>query len=141
MATAALSRPAHAAVRIAEDGTPGIEGYRCAACGATMLDQPLACRSCGDRTPPAPFRAAEAGRVVTWSLVLRSFPGVAVPFVSAIVDLDGGPTLKATIRDVDPDALHVGMPVALVFDDAGGARDKDDGSYIGFHFVPAGASA
>jgi hypothetical protein len=31
------------------------------------------------------------------------------------------------------------MPVRLVFDDAGGARDKDGAAYIGFHFVAGDA--
>lgn len=135
------AKPAHVAVRIDSDGTPHLEAYRCAACGNVTLDQPMACRKCANRTRPAPFRASARGSVYTWSVVMRSFPGVAVPFVSAIVDLDDGLSLKATIRDVDPDAVTPGMPVTLVFDDAGGARDTDGAPYVGFHFAPAGASA
>ncbi|WGM47481.1 hypothetical protein KOAAANKH_02358 [Brevundimonas sp. NIBR10] len=132
--------PAHAAIRVAETGEPSIEGFRCADCGAIMIDQPMACRACTSRTPPQAFRVGERGRIVTWSTVLRSFPGVKTPFVSAIVDLDDGLTLKGTVRGVDPESLGVGLPVSLVFDDAGGARAPDGAPYVGFHFVKAGAA-
>jgi hypothetical protein len=71
-------------------------------------------------------------------VVERSYPGIKVPFVSAIVDLDDGLTLKGTVLCGDPAGLRQGLPLRLVFDDAGGAKDKDGVPYIGFHFVPAG---
>ena len=74
-------------------------------------------------------------------MVERSYPGVAVPFVSAIVDLDGGLALKGTLRGASAESLRMGLPVRLVFDDAGGARDKEGAPYIGFHFVPRGEAA
>ena len=72
-------------------------------------------------------------------MVERSYPGVTVPFVSAIVDLDDGLTLKGTVIGVAPGSLRQGLPLRLVFDDAGGACDKDGAPYIGFHFEPEGA--
>lgn len=134
-------RPAHVAVRVSHAGEVSLGGYRCASCEAVMLEQPLACRACGSRTPPQPFRASDRGRVVTWSTVLRSFPGVATPFVSAIVDLDDGLTLKGTIREVDPETIVHGLPVTVAFDDAGGATDGEGAPYAGFHFIPAGEAA
>jgi hypothetical protein len=70
-------------------------------------------------------------------VVERSFAGVAVPFVSAIVDLDDGLALKGTLRHVPFVALRQGLPIAVVFDDCGGAASPDGGSYVGYHFVPA----
>lgn len=96
----------------------------------------MACRSCAARSSPAGFRAAASGRLHSWSVVYRSFPGVAVPFVSAIIDLDDGLTLKGTLRSADKETLRQGMAVSLVFDDAGGARDKEGAPYVGFHFEP-----
>jgi uncharacterized OB-fold protein len=86
--------------------------------------------------PPAPFVSQNQGRLVTWSVVHRSFPGVAVPFVSAIVDLDGGLTLKGTLRGAGNAGLTAGLPVKLIFDDAGGAVDGEGCAFVGFHFVP-----
>jgi uncharacterized OB-fold protein len=133
----AMPKPGNRAIRIGDDGRPWIEGYRCGSCGAVVAEVTMGCRACASRTPPEAFRASDRGRLHTWSVVHRSFPGVEVPFVSAIVDLDDGLTLKGTLR-VDPGALRAGMPVRLVFDDAGGARDKDGAPYAGFHFVAQG---
>lgn len=131
-------RPGNSAIRIGADGRPWIEGFRCEACGAVVAQQTMACRACAHRVPPEPFRAAGKGRLHTWSVVHRSYPGIAVPFVSAIVDLDEGLALKGTLRGVALDGLRSGLPVDLVFDDAGGATDKEGAPYVGFHFEPAG---
>lgn len=140
-ATIALPRPAHKAIRLAPDDSAFIEGFRCASCGAVFAEPVMACRACADRTPPAAFRASETGRLFSWSVVHRSYPGIAVPFVSAIVDLDCGLTLKGTLRDLAIASLAPAMPVRLVYDDCGGATDKDGAPYVGFHFVPAGEAA
>jgi uncharacterized OB-fold protein len=135
------ARSAHPAVRVAEGEEPWLEGFRCETCAAVMIEQPLACRACGSRTPPGPFRASGRGRIVTWSTVLRSFPGVVTPFVSAIVDLDDGLALKGTLRGIAPEAVTPGLRIAVRFDDAGGARDAEGAPYVGFHFVPEGDAA
>jgi uncharacterized OB-fold protein len=75
--------------------------------------------------------------VYAWTVVERSYPGVTVPFISVIVDLSDGLTLKGTLRGVDALSLQGGMPVALAFDDAGGARDANGAPYVGYHFVAA----
>ncbi|MEJ5975848.1 OB-fold domain-containing protein [Novosphingobium sp. PS1R-30] len=129
-------KPGNTVIRIGSDARASIAGFRCDACGAAFTERTLACRACASRTPPAEFRAAETGHLHTWSVVHRSYPGVAVPFVSAIVDLDDGLTLKGTLHGVDVENLRHGLPVALVFDDAGGARDKEGVPYVGFHFQP-----
>ena len=127
-------------VRVGEDGSAWIEGYRCGACGAVMPVATMACRACASRIPPEAYRSAETGTLYTWSVVHRSYPGVAVPFVSAIVDLDGGLSFKGTLKGVEPNRLKSGMPVRLVFDDAGGAVDADGNPYVGFHFVAGDAA-
>ena len=139
MTTASLvaPKPGTGVIRISADGRPSIEGFRCAACEGAFTEATMACRRCASRAAPEPFRAVETGKVYSWSVVHRSYPGIAVPFVSAIVDLDDGLTLKGTLRS-DPAAVRQGMPVALVFDDAGGAHDKDGVPYVGFHFVSQG---
>lgn len=133
-----LPKPGHKAIRVAADGSAYVEGFRCGACGAAFPEATMACRACANRTPPEPFRASETGSLYSWSVVHRSYPGVAVPFVSAIVDLDDGLTLKGTLRDLAIERLKAGMPVQLVFDNAGGATDKDGVPYVGFHFIPTG---
>ena len=128
-------RAGHKVVRVGADGSAWIEAFRCTACGAVMAEEGRACRRCGGRGTLAAFRPGNSGTLYSWTVIHRSYPGIEVPFVSAVVDVDGGLTLKGTLRLDDPDALHPGMPVKLVIDDAGGATDKDGRPYVGFHFV------
>ncbi len=132
-------RPGHKAVRVGDDGQAWIEGFRCGTCFAAFPEPTMACRACVSRAIPEPYRASETGKLFSWSVVHRSYPGVPVPFVSAIVDLDDGLTLKGTLRSQDTASLKSGMPVRLVIDDAGGTTDKDGAPYVGFHFELAGA--
>ena len=141
MESSTLPKPGTKVVRVGSDGGAWIEGFRCDNCGAVVTVATMACRSCASRTPPLPFRATDHGKLFSWSVVHRSYPGIAVPFVSAIVDLDDGLSLKGTLRNADASALKSGMPVTLVLDDAGGSHDKDGAPYVGYHFVPAGAVA
>jgi uncharacterized protein len=131
-------KPGHKAIRLRADGSAFIEGFRCGNCGAVFAEATMACRKCTSRTSPEAYTAAQKGKLHSWSVVHRSYPGVAVPFVSAIVDLDDGLTLKGTLRDVGTKDLRAGMPVRLEFDDAGGARDSEGAPYVGFHFLPSG---
>ena len=137
----ALAKAGTKVVRVGPDGAAWIEGYRCQECGAVVTVATMACRSCASRTPPAAFRATDHGKLFSWAVVHRSYPGIAVPFVSAIVDLDDGLSLKGTLRNIEANALRSGMPVVIVLDDAGGTHDKDGAPYVGFHFVPEGAPA
>lgn len=143
MATDSILKPrsGHKAIRVGDGGTPSIEGFRCNVCGAATCDKTMACRNCGSRDALTSFRGAETGKVFTWTVVHRSYPGIKVPFVSAIVDLDDGLALKGTLRNVDPGAVRPGMPVRVIFDDAGGACDSEGAPYVGFHFEPEGISA
>ena len=61
-----------------------------------------------------------------------------VPFISAIVDLDGGGTVKGNLIDFppSPEAIKFDMPVKVVFRDAG-RKDKDGASYLAYFFTAA----
>lgn len=132
------AQPAHKAIKVAADGSAVIEGRKCVDCGAVVADATMACRACGSRTPLEAVRAGPGGKVFSWSVIHRSYPGVPVPFVSAIVDLDGGLTLKGTLRGIAPEAVQPDLAVEAVIDDAGGILDKEGRPYVGFHFVPKG---
>ena len=134
-------KPGHKVIRIADSGEPFVEAFRCADCGAVFPDHTLACRKCGSHDGVAPFRSPETGTLYSWSIVHRSYPGVPVPFVSAVVRLDDGITIKGNLNGVDHDDLHADMPVRLVMDDAGGAKDKDGNEYVAYHFTAATADA
>lgn len=129
-----MPNPANSLVAFTADGEPWIRGFRCTDCDAVATVPTVSCRRCFSRSAPAAFRAINHGRLFTWSVVERSYPGVAVPFVSAIVDLDDGLVVKGTLRVADQGTLQEGLPVTLVFDDAKGARDEAGNAYVGYHF-------
>jgi hypothetical protein len=78
------------------------------------------------------------GSLYTYSIVYRSFPGIDVPYISAIVDLDGGGTVKGNLIDIEPDPekIEFGMPVDVVYADALGRKDRDGNSYLSYFFKP-----
>jgi len=122
------------------DGSePFVEGRLCRSCGARTAATHLACPACGARDSIETYRAPTTGRLHAYSIVRRSYPGVPVPFISAIIDLDDGLTLKGNLINVapEPDALKIGMPVRMVFGDALGRTDKDGASYVAFFFEPS----
>lgn len=132
-------RPAASCVKIPDDGrAPYLEGFRCASCSEVFIDDRPACPACHGRGALKPYRLAETGTLYNFTVVHRNFPGVPVPFVSAIVDLDGGGAIKGNLVDIvpSPEAITFGMPVKVVFRDAG-RRDKDGNAYLAYFFTPA----
>jgi uncharacterized OB-fold protein len=85
----------------------------------------------------APVTLATTGRLYNFTVVSRSLPGVTVPFISAIVDLDGGGTVKGNLLEVEPDPEKIafGMQVEMVFRGAETAIASGSG-YISHFFVP-----
>jgi uncharacterized OB-fold protein len=79
------------------------------------------------------------GKLYSYCIVHRSFPGIEVPYISAIVDLEGGGTIKGNLIDTDPDPdkIEFDMPVDVVFQDALGRKDAEGNSYISYFFKPA----
>ena len=138
--TSALPRPAVDYLKVPEDGQPYLAGSRCTSCGAIFLGSRSICSKCATRDAMEVIRLADTGSLYSYAIVHRSFPGVEVPFVSAVVDLDGGGTVKGNLVDIeaDPEKIRFGMPVKLVYRDALGRRDKDGNSYLAYFFAPQG---
>ena len=118
---------------------PYLEGHKCGSCGAVYLGVRSTCSKCGARDQLEPTRLSNKGKLYTFCVVYRSFPGIEVPYVSAIVDLDGGGTVKGNLINIEPDPekIKFDMPVEVVFADALGRKDKDGNSYISYFFQPA----
>ena len=124
---------------IPEDGEPYLEGHKCGACNATFLGERTVCSKCGARDQMAKVTLPTKGSLYAYSIVHRSFPGIDVPYVSAVVDLEDGTAIKGNLINVEPDPekIEFGMPVEVVFDDALGRKDKDGNSYLSYFFQPA----
>jgi uncharacterized OB-fold protein len=126
-------------LKIPEGGEPYLEGHKCGSCGATFLGERTVCSKCGARDQMSVVTLPTKGELYAYSIVHRSFPGIEVPYVSAVVDLEDGTAIKGNLIDVDPDPEKIpfGMPVEVVFDDALGRKDKDGNSYLSYFFKPA----
>ena len=125
-------------LKLPENGDPFLEGHKCSKCGAIFLGERKVCSSCFSRGSLEAVKLNNTGKLYSYSIVFRSFPGIDVPYISAIVDLDGGGTIKGNLIDVEPDPekIKFDMPVEVIFDDALGRKDADGNSYISYFFKP-----
>jgi len=125
-------------LKLPENGEPFLEGHKCSKCDAMFLGERKVCSSCFSRGSLEAVKLNNTGKLYSYSIVCRSFPGIDVPYISAIVDLDGGGTVKGNLIDVDPDPekIKFDMPVEIIFDDALGRKDAEGNSYISYFFKP-----
>ncbi len=125
-------------LKLPEEGEPYLEGHKCGSCDATFLSERAICSKCGARDQMAAVTLPNTGNLYSYSIVHRSFPGIEVPYISAIVDLEDGTAIKGNLINVepDPDKIEFGMPVEVVYDDALGRKDKEGNSYISYFFQP-----
>jgi uncharacterized OB-fold protein len=130
--------PAVDFLKLPDGGDPYLEGHKCGACGAIFLGAREVCSKCGARGQIAATKLANTGKLYVYSIVARSFPGIQVPYISAVVDLDGGGTVKGNLIGVDPnpEKIKFGMPVDVVYKDALGRKDREGNSYISYFFQP-----
>ena len=113
-------------------------GLQCKSCNSIYIGERTSCGKCFTRDAFTELKLANTGRLYSYSIVHRSFPGIDVPYVSAIVDLDGGGTIKGNLIEVkmNPEDIAFDMKVKVIFRDALGRKDKEGNSYISFFFAP-----
>jgi uncharacterized OB-fold protein len=130
--------PAVPFLKIPEGGDPYLEGHRCGNCEATFLGERSVCSKCGARDQMNKVKLPNSGKLYSYSIVHRSFPGIEVPYISAIVDLDDGTAIKGNLIGVEPDPANIefDMPIDVVFADALGRKDRDGNSYLAYFFQP-----
>ena len=115
-----------------------LSAQQCNACDAIFLDNRISCSRCFELNNFSTIRLSDTGSLYSYSIVHRSFPGIEVPYISAIVDLDNGGTIKGNLINIDPNPKNIpfDMKVKLVFQDALGRKDKDGNSYVSYFFEP-----
>jgi uncharacterized OB-fold protein len=125
-------------LKIPEHGDPYLVGSICNACDARFLGERSVCARCGARDKMSAKKLANEGTLHTYSIVHRSMPGVVVPYVSAVVDLSDGVSIKGNLLNVEPDPKRItfGMPVEVVYGDALGRKDREGNSYLSYFFQP-----
>ncbi len=120
---------------VLDDGDPHLEANECTKCGALFWDRRNACGRCANREFTKK-RLGTTGVVRSFAIVHQAAPGVPVPYVSSVVDLDGGGDVKANVVNVEPDPEHVslGMKVQLTTFVAG--TDDEGTEAVVFGFEP-----
>jgi uncharacterized protein len=111
--TASIGRIPFVDYLVLDDGDHHLVAHECTSCGARYFDRRNACASCFGMG----FRSARIeteGEVRSFTIVTFAAPGVAVPFVAAVVDC-GGTSVRGNIVNCPPDPEHVslGMRVRL----------------------------
>lgn len=126
-------------LKMPEGEDPYLEGHKCGECGSVFLGERSVCSHCGARDKMTAVKLSNKGKLYSFCIVHRSFPGIEVPYISAIVDLEGGGTVKGNLIGIDPDPekIKFDMPVEVVYEDALGRKDADGNSYISYFFKPA----
>ena len=92
---------------------------RCNACQTVIWYPRPHCPECGSHDVSW-FEATGHGTVYSRTIT-RSSGGAwksATPFVLAYIELDEGPRIISNVVGCDPDTVHIGMSVRVVFDDA-----------------------
>jgi uncharacterized protein len=122
---------------------PHLVGSKCSSCGAIFLDiKRVACSKCGN-SGFAPVDLSTKGKVWVFSVIHQSFPGIKTPYVTAVVDLPEGVSVKSNLIDVDPEELQknpqkgFGMAVELVATQV--ATDRQGNPVMAFQFKPSKA--
>jgi uncharacterized OB-fold protein len=120
---------------------PHLEGMKCS-CGAIFLDpKRVACSKCGSSAQLKPVPLSDAGKVYVFSVVHQSYPGIKTPYITAIVDLPEGVSVRANLLDVDPLMAQkepnklFNLPVKMVTHVA--AKDREGHDVIAFSYKPS----
>jgi uncharacterized OB-fold protein len=139
-----LAEPIAAVPYVVIDNENGhhLVGSRCGACGATLLGRRVACAACGEAGSISHVRLADTGRIRTCTVINRSYPGVRVPFIAAVIDIDGGGVVRGTmLGDIPADPVaEVGRPVRISVEDSG-QRDQTGRPFYSQLFRPMEMSA
>lgn len=91
----------------------------CAACAARQFYPRALCTACGS-TRLAWTRASGRATLRSWSLVRRGVSDAYaqdVPYALALVELEEGPTMMSTLVGVALDAVRIGIPLEVEYDD------------------------
>ena len=117
---------------------PHLVAYVCDACGATYFDRRNACAACGAREFST-VRLANTGAVRTFTIVHRAARGVPAPYVSAVVDLDGGGRVKSNIINIEPTPSNVSLGMRVRLATYVTATDDDGNEAVAFGYEPEAA--
>jgi uncharacterized OB-fold protein len=101
---------------------------KCSRCGTVLTPETRTCLSCGS-VDLEPAAVSGLGSLITWVVVHQAPIPVlkdAVPYISAVVELDEGPWLMVRLIDSEPAALSVDARVQVDFVRSGTGDDTGE---------------
>src|SRR5487761_1650063 len=121
--------------------SPHLVGSKCGKCGAVFLDlKRTACSKCGATNQFTQIPLSNKGNVWVFSVIHQSFPGIKTPYITAIVDLPEGVSVRGNIVDIDPEDAQknpqnmFNMPVEMVTNVV--SKDREGHDVVAFAFKP-----
>lgn len=90
---------------------------RCTSCGTLRHPPGPGCPSCGSLDWDT---VKASGRGTVHSFAVHHYPpipGFDYPLAIGLIDLEEGTRLVSNIVGIDPDAIEIGMPVEVTFED------------------------
>jgi len=92
---------------------------RCRGCGGHRFPAREICSSCLSRDAEW-VKVSGAGEIFSYNVMHQVYhPGFAdeVPYAVVVVKLQEGAKMNSNLKGIAPDAIKIGMPVRVVFDD------------------------
>jgi uncharacterized protein len=119
-------------------------GTQCPECERVYFPPRSVCPTCRRESVGRmrPRQLSGRGKLLTYTVVYQPGDGfeMQVPYVMGIVELEEGGRVMSQIINVDPQAVHTGLPVEACF-----RRIREDGKsgviYYGYKFRPIRARA
>jgi hypothetical protein len=102
-----------------------LEVQQCRRCGSRWFPPVIGCPEC-QSDELVPTTVSGRGRVYTFTVVRQAFDAAFaddLPYVVALVELEEDPSVRilTNIVNTDPEAIRVGLPVAVAFEERDGA--------------------
>jgi hypothetical protein len=133
-------QPLASCIQVGVDGQPHLQGFECSSCQEVYLEHRRGCPKCAAVNSLQPKRLSEHGKLFSFTIVHRSFPRIKTPFISVVVELEGGGFIKGNLEGVEPVPARVrfNMPVQVRFDRL--VSDSGQPDLLWYYFVPMEAS-
>ena len=114
---------------------PSLRVDVCDACSARYLGRRASCGNCGGEAFHRDL-APDTGILRSFTIVYRAAPGVPVPFIASIIELDDGTYVSANLIGIEPDPalITLGGPVVMTTFVAG--TDTEGTEAIAFAYEP-----
>ena len=121
-----------------EDGSePYLQGSSCPQCKQNYVGARRFCAKCSYVGDLKPIKLSKEGTLHVWTIIYQSVPGIATPYIGAIVDLPEGVSVKGNIAGIEPkpENLKFGMKLRMRFEQM--TTDREGNTLFGYVFEPA----